>query len=209
MPHTYPLALHLAGKSVVAVGGGAASVRRIRSLSGAGAAVTVIAPSIDDSLRRPARDGEIAWLPRPYRHGDLDGAWLVHTATGNPDVDAAVAAEADAARTWCINASDAVTSAAWTPAVAQAGDVSVAVNAGGDPRRAATLRDGIQAALDSGDLPMRRFRRRGPGTVALVGGGPGDPGLITARGRRLLAEADVVVATGSGPGRYWTAWPPR
>jgi uroporphyrin-III C-methyltransferase len=48
--------------------------------------------------------------------------------------------------------------------------------------------------------PPPRFRsrnsllvKRQTGTVHLVGGGPGDPGLITARGLGLLRSADVVV----------------
>lgn len=35
--------------------------------------------------------------------------------------------------------------------------------------------------------------------IALVGGGPGDPGLITVRGQQLLDRADVVIADRLGP----------
>jgi uroporphyrinogen III methyltransferase/synthase len=36
-------------------------------------------------------------------------------------------------------------------------------------------------------------KRNRPGKVYLVGAGPGDPGLITVRGRYLLERAEVVV----------------
>lgn len=56
-------------------------------------------------------------------------------------------------------------------------------------------------AIEAARLEGRRASRAGDlaGTVALVGGGPGDPGLITVEGRRLLRLADVVVADHLGP----------
>ncbi|TFV52629.1 uroporphyrinogen-III C-methyltransferase [Blastococcus sp. TF02A-35] len=42
-------------------------------------------------------------------------------------------------------------------------------------------------------------QRGGPGRVVLVGGGPGDPGLITVRGQQALAVADVVVVDHLAP----------
>ncbi|OFI37343.1 uroporphyrinogen-III C-methyltransferase [Arthrobacter sp. SW1] len=199
----YPTALRLLGRPVLVVGGGPVAARRAKGLLDAGAEVTVVAPVASPALRELADAGLLAWEQRDYRSSDVDGVWFVQTATGVSEVDAQVAADAEAQRIWCVNASDHESSAAWTPAVAVVEDVKIAVNAGGDPRRAMALRDAVATALETGDLPLRRHRRVSTGSttgsVALVGGGPGDTGLITVRGRRLLAQADVVVADRLGP----------
>ncbi|WAH95972.1 uroporphyrinogen-III C-methyltransferase [Arthrobacter sp. MMS18-M83] len=194
----YPTALRLLGRPVLVVGGGPVAARRAKGLLDAGARVTVVAPVASDALRELAASGLLTWEPRTYLSSDVDGVWFVQTATGVAAVDAQVAADAEAQRIWCVNASDHESSAAWTPAVAVVDDVKIAINAGGDPRRAMALRDAVATALEVGDLPLRR-RRASTGSVALVGGGPGDSGLITVRGRRLLGQADVVVADRLGP----------
>jgi uroporphyrin-III C-methyltransferase / precorrin-2 dehydrogenase / sirohydrochlorin ferrochelatase len=204
----YPLELELAGRRVVVVGGGAVALRRTKALVEAGADVTVVAPDVAP---------ELAALPvtvcrRRYRASDLTDAWLVHAATSDPGVNSLVAAEAEQERIWCVRADKAAASAARTPAVARHGDITIAVTSGGDPRRSQRLRSAIALALADGSLPVRPQRRTTgvadpstvltsvrTGSVALVGGGPGDAGLITVRGRRLLGEADVVVADRLGP----------
>ena len=67
-----------------------------------------------------------------------------------------------------------------------------------DPRHSAAIRDAVVAGLQSGQLSARHGRRH-PAGVAIIGGGPGDPGLITVRGRQLLAEADVVLTDRLAP----------
>ena len=200
---TYPVVLDLAGRRALVVGGGPVAARRARSLVEAGADVEVVAPWLCEDLASLVADRAIDWHAREYVDGDVDGAWLVHTATGDRTTDEAVAASAEAQRVWCVRADDASASAAWTPAVARGADgVLVAVSGGGDPGRSRAIRDAVAAALDSGELPVRATRRRrsgGPGSVHLVGGGPGDDGLLTVRGRRLLAQADVVVVDRLAP----------
>lgn len=194
----YPLTLRVAGRRVVVVGGGPVAERRVRGLLDAAADVHVVAPEVTPGLGALAAAGRLTWRDRVYRDGDLADAWLVHTATGSRTVDERVAADAEVAQVWCVRTGDPAASAAWVPAVTRVDDVLVAVNAGGDPRRAMRLRDAVTTLLRSGRLPLRRHRP-GPGSVALVGGGPGDPGLLTVRGRTLLAEADVVVVDRLAP----------
>ena len=149
--------------------------------------------------------GRVEWLERDYAGAaDLDGAWFVHTATGEPSVDREVAADAEALRVWCVDATDAVGTTASVAARADVttpdGRVTVAAYAAGDPGLAVTVRDGVERALVSGTLDLRRTRTHGRrGWVALVGGGPGVDGLLTTRGHELLASADVVVVDRLAP----------
>jgi uroporphyrin-III C-methyltransferase / precorrin-2 dehydrogenase / sirohydrochlorin ferrochelatase len=194
----YPLLLDLVGRRVLVVGGGPVAARRAGGCVDAGALVHVVAPQVCEDLRDLAAAGKLVVSLREYAAGDEAGAWLVHACTGDAGVDGAVAAAAEARGTWCVRASAAERSPAWVPAVARAAGTTVAVSAGGDPRRARAVRDAVALLLETGGLPLRRGRP-GPGHVSLVGGGPGDPGLITTRGRQLLAAADVVLVDRLAP----------
>ena len=193
-----PLLLDLADRKALVVGGGPVAARRAQSFVDAGASVTVVTPFACEELVSLHEEHRVRLELREFDTGDVADAWLVCTATGDREIDALVSATAEDQRIWCIRADDASVSRAWMPAVARLGDVVVAVNAGGDPRRATRLRNAIATGLETGALPLRR-QRSGRGHVALVGGGPGDPGLITTNGRALLAQADVVIVDRLAP----------
>jgi uroporphyrin-III C-methyltransferase / precorrin-2 dehydrogenase / sirohydrochlorin ferrochelatase len=204
-PPIYPLSLRMAGRRVVVVGGGSVAFRRVAGLRAAGADILVISPVLSPTLGDLADRGVIAARRRGYEPGDLDGAWLVLACTDQPAVNAAVAAEAERQRIWCVRADDAAASAAWVPAVGRSGAVTVAVNAGRNPRRAAALRDRLvetvaaEGRLAGNEAEPAGAGRGDRGRVWIVGGGPGDPGLITVAGLRVLREADVVVADRLAP----------
>ena len=202
----YLLGLRLRDRRVVVAGGGAVAGRRVPALLDAGADVSLVSPEVTGSLEDLAQAGRIHWSRRRYAAGDIDGAWLVCACTDDPAVNAAIAAAAEIQRIWCVRADDASQSPVWTPASGLAGDVRVGVLSG-DPRRSAGIRDAIVAGLRTGSLGARRGRGHRSG-VALVGGGPGDPGLLTVRGRQLLAEADVVVTDRLAPRSVLHELPP-
>ncbi len=200
-PPIYPLSLRLEGRRALVVGGGPVALRRVAGLREAGAEVVVVAPRLTPALADMADRGQITAHRRGYQPGDLDGAWLVLACTDQPEVNEAVAADAERQRLWCARADDAAASAAWVPAVGRAGAVTVAVNAGRDPRRAVELRDRFVDTVGPVDRPARPAAggQPKPGRVSIVGGGPGDPGLITVTGLHRLREADVVVTDRLAP----------
>ncbi len=203
MTEFYPLTLRLAGRRVLVVGGGAVAARRIPALLAAGALVDIVdpTPSREVGELADASRGQATLVRRRYLPADVAGAWLVQACTADDAVQRAVAADADAAGVWCVRADTAAETAAVTPAAGEVEGIAVAITSG-DPRRSARIRDTVVDQLHDGSVhsPARRGREPGAvGRVILVGGGPGDPDLITVRGMRAVREADVVVADRLGP----------
>ncbi|MFD7540380.1 MULTISPECIES: uroporphyrinogen-III C-methyltransferase [unclassified Streptomyces] len=206
----YPVGLRLTGRRVVVVGGGQVAQRRLPALIAAGADITLVSPSATPSVQAMADAGEIRWERRRFQDGDLADTWYALVATADTAANERISAEAERSRVWCVRADDAGAATAWTPATGRSEGVTVAVLTTDtpDPRRSAAIRDAIVEGLRDGTLVAPQQRTRTPG-VALVGGGPGDPDLITVRGRRLLAEADVVIADRLGPRDLLDELPPH
>ncbi|GCE76221.1 uroporphyrinogen-III C-methyltransferase [Cellulomonas biazotea] len=198
---TTMLGVELRGRRVLVVGGGPVAARRVQGLLADGAKLVVVAPALCEVLADMHRWGLVEWRAREVEASDLDGAWLVHTATGDRSTDDAVVAWADERRTFCVDAGTGTRGSARTPATTRHDEVLVGVVSTGspDPRRTAAVRDAVDAHLREGRVDLRRRRPGSTGRVVLVGGGPGDLGLLTITARRALAQADVVVTDRLGP----------
>ncbi|HEX4217951.1 MAG TPA: bifunctional precorrin-2 dehydrogenase/sirohydrochlorin ferrochelatase [Acidimicrobiales bacterium] len=180
----YPVALVVDGRRCLVVGGGPIATHKTEGLLRCRAHVTVVAPEITERLRLLADEGapspsdqsaesaESAASPsagsgagaaslvleeRPYRAGEAADYRLVITATGNPEVDRAVADDAEAAGVWVNSADDVDNCTFMLPAVHRDGDVTVAVSTGGaSPALAGWLRDRAADAIgpEAGNLAV-------------------------------------------------------
>ena len=192
----YPVGLRLGGRRVLVVGGGHVAQRRVPALVAAGADVVVVSPEVTPALEGMA--GEVTLVLREFEDGDLDGAWYAIAATDDPVVNARILAGAAERRIFGVRSDDAREASAWTAASGRHGQVTVSVLGNREPRQSAALRDDILGALADGRLTTSGALDHTPGVV-LVGGGPGDPQLVTVAARQALASADVVVADRLAP----------
>ena len=254
----YPVFLNLRGRRAVVIGGGAVAEQKVLGLLGAGAHVTVVSPETTRRLADLAAAGGIELRRRPYRSGDLAGAWLAIAGTDDCGANARVWAEAEREGV-LLNAVDDLDHCSFiAPAIHREGDITVAISTSGkSPALAARLRHRVARLVGPAearlcdllgalrpevaarvpdarartalwyrivDSDVIEFVRRGDmegargridelvdqpeiprlahpsgwgdgatGVVYLVGAGPGDPGLITARGLEILRSADVLV----------------
>jgi siroheme synthase-like protein len=143
-----PLAMRLRDQPCLCVGGGSVVARRLPSLLAAGARVTLIAPTLHADLADLVAGGCCTHLARPFAPGDCAGMFLVLTATGEPEVDAAVAAEARANRSLVCVASDPDLGNCLFMGAVRRGPLVVAMHTGGAaPSVTGALRRLIDAQL--------------------------------------------------------------
>ena len=145
-PSLYPVALDVAGRPCLVVGGGPVAAHKAGTLVRCDAAVTVVAPRLCHEMEQliPALH---AVERRPYARGEAGRFRLVVTATGRREVDGAVAADAEAAGVWVNSADDRANCSFMLPAVHRDGPVTVAVStAGTSPALASWLRTRLATA---------------------------------------------------------------
>ncbi|MBM4394066.1 MAG: uroporphyrinogen-III C-methyltransferase [Deltaproteobacteria bacterium] len=201
----FPITLVGREVNAVVVGAGRVAERRVRALLEAGGRVTVVAPSFCDALEREADAGRIAAVREPFRPGHLAGATIVLVATSDAAVNRAAAAEARRAGLPVNVADDPEASTFHVPGVVRADGLTVAVSSGGEhPGAVRAVREYLDDHRAELAVRVERGRRRPdrearPGTVYLVGAGPGDPDLLTVRALGVLRTADVVIHDGLVP----------
>jgi len=137
--------LRVSGRRCVVVGGGPVALRRARALCEAGAAVTVIAPTLVEGFD----DLPVTIERRAYRTGDTAGALLAVIATDNRNVNQQAASEARAAGA-LVNRADAPEAGDFVvPAHRPRGPITVAVSTDGISAAAArALAEQCMAAID-------------------------------------------------------------
>jgi len=243
-----PVFLSVRDRPCLVVGGGEVAARKIDMLRRAGAAVTVVSPTLVVPLQKLNQQSLIRHVAEEFSPRHLDGMTIVIAATDDEAVNAQVASMATS-RNIPVNVVDRPKLCTFVfPSVIDRSPIVVAISsAGASPVLARLLRAKLETIIPAsyGKLAelARRFRDKvkarfsttddrrrfwekvlegsiaeyvytgreqqaenalqqvldsetgepGRGEVYLVGGGPGDPDLLTFRALRLMQQADVVV----------------
>ena len=145
----YPVNLRIAGRLCLVVGGGNVALRKIHSLIGCHARVTVISPRVVDEIRMLAESGDISLHLREYHPGDLAGGFLVFSATDDPVVQEKIGREA-AERNILLNSADNPRRCDFqVPAKVRRGELLLTVSTGGaSPALSKLIREQLEGQFN-------------------------------------------------------------
>ena len=159
----FAMFLKLTARPCVVVGAGNIAESKIESLLQAEARVTVIAPQALPRVQSWAEAGEIQWMKREYRPGDLEGSFLAVAGTATAAVNGAVYEEANRLGVLCNAVDDPPFCDFYFPSIVKRGELQIAISTAGEsPAFAQRLRKELNAALpwDTGDWLMELGRLR-------------------------------------------------
>ena len=142
-----PLALDLSGRDVLVIGFGRVGRHKACQLLAAGARVHVIS----EGLIAEVPEGVASVRVRAYRPGDLEGYFLVVSATGRGGVNDQIVAEAHQRHVLLNVVDDPARCNFYFTSVYRDGDVTVSVSSSGaSPSLAQWVRRRVQEMLPSG-----------------------------------------------------------
>lgn len=147
----FPLFMDLQDQPVLVIGAGKVAERKIRLLCEAGAAVNVLAATLNATVEDWRHDGRIKWIGSRYQPAQLDGVRLVFAASDDTELNLSVYADAEA-RGIPVNVVDDRRHCRFiTPAMIDRSPLQIAISsAGTSPVMARRIRAWIELLLPLG-----------------------------------------------------------
>lgn len=145
MTYYYPIYLNLEGRLVIIVGGGDVALEKAQGLLPTGSRIRVIAPKLHSELEEMESRGDIEVVRRTYRHGDLEGAFLIFSERLGEVTHRALLDEAEAEQQW-LNVQDETEFCSFIAAsVMRRGDLTLTIStAGRAPALAVRIRQRME-----------------------------------------------------------------
>ena len=143
-----PIFLKLEGRRSLLVGAGNVALDKTGSLLKTGLRLRVVAPEARPEIQQLAREGKLEWIQRPFAASDVDGNFLVITATDSSDVNNAVYREAQRCNIACNSVDDIPNCDFFFGAQVNRGALQIAISTAGEsPAFAQRLRREIDEQL--------------------------------------------------------------
>jgi uroporphyrin-III C-methyltransferase len=143
-----PIFLKLDGRRCLLVGAGNVALDKIGSLLKTGLELCVIAPEARPEIQQLARDGKLELILRAFEPADLDGSFVVVTATDSAEVNGQVYREAVERGILCNSVDDIPNCDFYFGSIVTRGDLQIAISsAGQSPAVAQQLRQEIDEQL--------------------------------------------------------------
>jgi precorrin-2 dehydrogenase/sirohydrochlorin ferrochelatase len=142
----FQLSLDVKGRSCLVLGGDEEAAEKVQRLLDASAKVTVVSPTLNDTLRKLTASAKILHRVRRFRETDAQGVVLViNTLRDDPDFSRSLLELARKERFLLCAVDQPETSTAFLPAVVHSGHLRVAVSTSGvSPALASRLRQDFE-----------------------------------------------------------------